>query len=268
MKVALLVGGKGIRLVGEDAPIPKALFRIGRQPIIYHIMKACAAQGLRDFVLCLGYRGEQIVEYFLHHAPYLDTDLRVELGGEGELPRITRLGRMDASWTVTLADTGPESATGERIRRIREYVSDDDCFIATYGDGLSDLDLNELVSFHRQHGKVGTVTVVRARSQFGHVAFDEDGTVRELEEKPPLPGWINGGFFVFGQGIFDYLEPGDALESDCLPRLVAEGELVARPHEGFWACMDTYKDGVMLGEMWESGEAPWDGGEWGMGNGQ
>jgi len=268
MKVVLLVGGKGIRLVGEDAPLPKALFRIGGQPIIYHIMKSCAAQGLRDFVLCLGYRGDQIVDYFLHQAPYLDRDLQVELGGDGELPRVTRLGEKEASWTVTLANTGLDSATGERVRRVRDYVAGEDVFITTYGDGLSDLDLNELVAFHRQHGKVGTVTVVRARSQFGHIGFDEDGTVSRIEEKPLLPGWINGGFFVFGQRIFDYLEPGDALESDCLPRLVADGELVARPHEGFWACMDTYKDGVMLSEMWEQGEAPWDGGESGMGNGQ
>lgn len=268
MKVVLLVGGKGIRLVGEDAPLPKALFRIGRQPIIYHIMKSCAAQGMAEFVLCLGYRGEQIVEYFLHQAPYLDTDLRVELGGEGEMRRVTRLDKLNESWTVTLADTGLESATGERIRRIQRYVSDDDIFIVTYGDGLSDLDLSTLADFHRQHGKTGTVTVVRAHSQFGHISFDEDRTVTNIEEKPLLPGWINGGFFIFSQAIFDYLQPGDNLEDDCLPRLIADKELVARPHEGFWACMDTYKDGVMLNEMWERGEAPWNGGEWVMGNGE
>jgi glucose-1-phosphate cytidylyltransferase len=257
MKIVLLVGGKGIRLVGEDAPLPKALFRIGGQPIIYHIMKCCAAQGLREFVLCLGYRGEQIIDYFLHQAPYLDTDLRLELGGGGELPRVTRLSQINESWSVTLADTGLESATGERVRRVRQYVSEDDAFVVTYGDGLADLVLGDLAEFHRGHGRVGTVTVVRARSQFGHIRFDEDGTVREVEEKPALPGWINGGFFAFGQRVFDYLEPGDSLETDCLPRLVADGELVARPHDGFWACMDTYKDGVMLSEMWEQGQAPW-----------
>jgi len=165
---------------------------------------------------------------------------------------------MNERWTVTLADTGLESATGERVRRIRGYVSDEDHFMVTYGDGLSDLDLRELVRFHRAHGKVGTVTVVRARSQFGHISFHGNGTVSKVEEKPLLPEWINGGFFVFDERVFDYLEPGDVLESDCLPRLVADGELVARPHEGFWACMDTYKDGVMLNEMWEQGQAPWD----------
>lgn len=265
MKVVLLVGGRGIRLAGQDAEIPKALFGIGGRPIVHHIMTGFAAAGMTDFVLCLGYRGDDIVDYFLHQAPYLEDDLRLELGGEGELPRVTRLGEARAAWRVTLARTGEESLTGERLRRVREHLADEEQFIVTYGDGLSDLDLTELVGFHQAHGRVGTVTVVRARSQFGHVEFHGDGRVARLEEKPPLPGWINGGFFVFGQRVFDYLQPGDSLESDCLPRLVAEGELVARPHEGFWACMDTYKDGVNLNEMWERGEAPWYGNG---GNGQ
>ncbi|HUS81274.1 MAG TPA: sugar phosphate nucleotidyltransferase [Armatimonadota bacterium] len=257
MKVVLLVGGKGIRLVGEDASLPKALFSIGGRPIVHHIMKSFAARGYSSFVLCLGYRADQIVDYFLNHAPFLETDLRVELGGGGELPAVTRLGESGPAWTVTLARTGEESATGERLRQVREYLADDEQFIVTYGDGLSDLDPTELVAYHKAHGRIGTVTVVRTRSQFGHVQFGADGVVTRLEEKPPLQTWINGGFFVFDQRIFDHLQPGESLESECLPRLVAAGELVARPHEGFWACMDTYKDGVMLSEMWERGEAPW-----------
>jgi len=257
MKVVLLVGGKGIRLAGEDAPLPKALYPIGGQPIVYHIMRSFAGNGLTVFVLTLGYRGEQIVDYFLHHAPFLRTDLRLELGGDGDLPFVERLGEGGASWEVTLAHTGLESATGERLRRVRDYLVTDEQFIVTYGDGLADLDPAQLIAFHKAHGRAATVTVVRTRSQFGHVAFGADGTVTRLEEKPPLPGWINGGFFVFDQRVFDYLRPGDSLEIDCLPRMLADGQLVARPHEGFWACMDTYKDGMMLNELWEAGDAPW-----------
>ncbi len=257
MKVVLLVGGKGIRLAGEDGVLPKALFSIGGQPIVQHIMRSFAAHELREFVLCLGYRGDQIINHFLHYAPFVDSDLSVELGGAGELPRVARLDHARPAWQITLAHTGEESATGERLRRVRDYLRDDEQFIVTYGDGLADLDVNELLAFHSAHRRAGTVTVVRAQSQFGHVSFDEGGTVARLDEKPPLPGWINGGFFVFDHRLFDYLQPGDSLEIDCLPRLVADGQLVARRHEGFWACMDTYKDGVTLSEMWERGEAPW-----------
>jgi len=257
MKVVLLVGGKGIRLAGEDAPVPKALYRIGGRPIVYHIMRSFAAHGITRFVLTLGYLGDQIVDYFLHYAPFLQSDLRLELGGDGDLPHIERLGEGGESWDVTLAHTGLDSPTGERLRRVRDYLAADEQFIVTYGDGLSDLDPHELIGFHRDHGRVATVTAVRARSQFGHVQFDEAGIVGRLDEKPPLPGWINGGFFVCDHRIFDYLRPGDSLESDCLPRVVADGQLVARPYEGFWACMDTYKDGMALEELWESGEAPW-----------
>ena len=267
MKVVLLVGGRGIRLAGEDAALPKALFSIGGQPIVYHIMRTFARSAMTKFVLTLGYRGEQIVDYFLHHAPFLQSDLRLELGGDGDLPQIQRLNGPSENWEVTLARTGLESQTGERLRQVREYLSDAERFIVTYGDGLADLDPQALVRFHDDHDAAGTVTVVRARSQFGHVRFGDSGTVTELDEKPPLPGWINGGFFVFDQRLFDYLEPGDSLEADCLPRMVADGQLVARTHEGFWACMDTYKDGMMLAEMWKSGDAPWvDGRETGIGN--
>ncbi len=257
MKVVLLVGGKGIRLAGEDAPLPKALYRIGGQPIVYHIMRSFAARGFVRFLLTLGYRGERIVDYFLHHVPFLETDLRLRLGGDGDLPHIDRLDGPDERWDVTLAHTGLESPTGERLRRVRRYLADDERFIVTYGDGLADLDPAELVRFHGDHGRAGTITVVRARSQFGHVSFSEGGVVRMVEEKPLLPGWVNGGFFVFDHRLFDYLQPGDGLEADCLPRMVADGQLVARAHEGFWACMDTYKDGMMLNDLWDAGRAPW-----------
>lgn len=257
MKVVLLVGGKGIRLAGEDAPLPKALYPIGGQPIVYHIMCNFVTHDLRNFVLTLGYRGEQIVDYFLQRAPFLHTDLRIRLGGAGALPSIERLGDGGETWEIVLAHTGLDSATGERLRRVREYLAEDEQFIVTYGDGLADIDPGELIAFHRDHGRAATITVVRARSQFGHVDFSADGTVTRLEEKPPLPGWINGGFFVFDQRVFEYLRPGDSLEIDCLPRMLADGQLMARPHEGFWACMDTYKDGMMLNELWESGSAPW-----------
>lgn len=257
MKVVLLVGGKGIRLAGEDAPLPKALFRIGNQPIVYHIMRGFAEAGFRSFLLTLGYRGEQIVDYFLHKWPYLHSDLRLRIDSDNATPRVDRLGDADEDWDVLLAQTGLDAPTGERIRRVREYLASDDLFIVTYGDGLSDLDPRDLVTFHREHGRAGTVTVIRAHSQFGHVAFDDDHTVSRLDEKPLLPGWVNGGFFVFDQRLFDYLEPGDSLETNCLPRMIEDGQLMARPWEGFWACMDTYKDGLQLNELWASGQPPW-----------
>lgn len=194
MKVVLLVGGRGIRLAGEDAPLPKALFSIGGQPIVYHIMRTFATRGIGEFVLALGYRGEQIVDYFLHQAPFLQTNLRLTLGGDGDLPRVQRLSGPSQSWEVTLAHTGADEPTGERLRRVREYLDDDERFIVTYGDGLADLDPRELIEFHGSHDRAGTVTVVRARSQFGHVSFGAGHVVEELVEKPPLPGWINGAF--------------------------------------------------------------------------
>lgn len=256
MKVAILAGGKGIRLYGEGAAQPKALFEVGSRPIIWHIMKLYATAGFTDFVILLGYQADKIIEYFLHQAPYMDSDIQVKREASGPA-EVAVLNQSAEPWTVTLCRTGLDSPTGERVRRARSYLETDEGFMLTYGDGLSDIDIGNLLKFHRTHGKIGTVTTIRACSQFGHVFADDPGLVQRIEEKPQLPDWINGGFFVFDRAVFDYLQPDDILERDCLPRLAAAGQLMAYRHEGFWACMDTYKDSLMLNDLWDSGAAPW-----------
>lgn len=255
MKIAILAGGRGTRLLGGESAHPKALFEVGGRPIIWHIMNIYAAAGMTDFLLLLGYKADEIVDYFVNRLPWQGRDVRLTLGN-GVAPQFVHEDQA-TDWNVTLCHTGLDSEKGERIRQIRSHVADDDCFMVTYGDGLTDLDLGRLVAFHRESGKVATLTAVRARSQFGHVRLDETGTVTEMVENPALPDWINGGFFVFSREIFDWLEPNDPLETGCLRRLAAAGQLAAYRHEGFWACMDTYKDNLRLNELWESGLAPW-----------
>ena len=259
MKVAILAGGRGIRLYGAAADQPKALFDIGDRPIIWHTMQIYQAAGFTDFVLLLGYKAEKIVDYFVHDTLSLDADIQLISRSLTDPVEATVVNPARSPWSVTLCRTGRDSPTGERVRRAKPYLDDQERFMLTYGDGLADIPLDELLEFHIAHGKLATVTVVRAHSQFGHVSLGRDGRVERIEEKPLLPEWINGGFFVCERGIFDYLEPDDIFERDCLPRLAAAGELVAYRHEGFWACMDTYKDSLRLNELWESGQPPWPG---------
>ncbi len=257
MKVAILAGGRGTRLHGGVAEQPKALFQIGDRPIIWHIMELYQAAGFADFVILLGYKAEQIVDFFLHHAPYLDRDVQLTSQSLTQPVEAMVINPAGSPWAVTLCRTGLHSATGERIRQAHSFLEDEERFMLTYGDGLADLPLADLLEFHKSHGKLATFTVVRAYSQFGHVFVDDSGLVERIEEKPLLPEWINGGFFVFERGVFDYLEPDDVLERDTLPRLATAGQLMAYRHEGFWACMDTYKDSLVLNELWESGQPPW-----------
>jgi glucose-1-phosphate cytidylyltransferase len=254
MKVGILVGGRGTRLVGDREASPKALYEIGGRPIIWHIMNLYAAAGLQDFILMLGYKAHDLVDYVVHRLPYESRDMRVH-PGSGQAPEFLADDAMP--WNITLCHTGVDTEKGERIRRIREHLGDDEHFMVTYGDGLANLDLSALAEFHRSHGKLATMTAIRAHSQFGHVDVTDAGQVAEMRENPMLPDWINGGFFVFRREIFDHLEPGDTLETGCFRRLAREGQLMAYRHEGFWACMDTYKDNLRLNELWERGEAPW-----------
>ena len=256
MKTAILVGGKGTRLFGDQTAVPKALYEIGNRPILWHIMKTYAHQGFRDFLLLLGYRAEQIVDYILHRAPYEDRDIQTQIPDAGH-PDIIEETPEDEKWRITLCHTGLDSEKGERLRRIRRHVEHDEHFMVTYGDGLADIDLQELVQFHKAHGKIATLTAIRARSQFGHVSINDDGQVAEIIENPLLPEWVNGGFMVFSTRIFDWLEPDDPLETGALRRLAAAGELMAYTHSGFWACMDTYKDTLRLNDLWSNGGAVW-----------
>lgn len=255
MKVAILAGGRGTRLLGGESSHPKALFEIGGRPIIWHIMNIYGAAGYRDFLLLLGYKADEVVDYFVNRLPFQGRDLRVKISEQAS-PELLD-GGPQTDWSVTLCHTGLDAEKGERIRMARKYLADDEDFMVTYGDGLIDLDPRVLMDFHRSHGKIATVTAIRARSQFGHVEVGENGQVRQMRENPMLPEWINGGFFVFNRRIFDCLEPNDPLETGCLRRLAEVGELMAYRHEGFWACMDTYKDNLRLNDLWDSGQAPW-----------
>ena len=256
MKVAILVGGRGTRLTaGEDAP-PKALFEIGGRPIVWHIMNLYAAAGLGEFVLLLGYKGQDIVDYFVRRLPFDGRDVRLRVGA---VVTSEFLGSgPDAEWTVTFCHTGLTSEKGERIRRARQYLEDEEDFMVTYGDGVSDVDLQALLRFHRSHGLLATVTAVRPPARFGGLVFDGE-LVAEFTEKPQIgEGWINGGFLVFEPQILDYLD-GDraSLEGDLLEQLAAERQLAAYRHEGFWQCMDTLRDKRLLESLWESGKPLW-----------
>jgi glucose-1-phosphate cytidylyltransferase len=253
MQTVILCGGRGMRLREYAEAIPKGLVEVGGWPILWHIMKSYAHYGFKDFTLTLGYLGERIKEYFLNYNAWPGLDLRVRLGSN-DPPEPLRQAPED--WTITFADTGLDTNTGGRIKRIEPYVGED-VFFVTYGDGLSDIDLAALLAFHRSHGRIATVTVVKPRLTFGLLDIDTDQRVTRFTEKPVLSGWINGGFFVFNRRVFDYLEEDDVLELEPMAKLAADGELMAFRHEGFWACMDTYKDTVDLNAAWSAGEAPW-----------
>ncbi len=254
MQVAILVGGKGTRLLGHQAPLPKPMIEIGGRPMLWHIMKLYAHYGFRDFILCLGYKGEAIKEHFVRREAWRDRDFVLDSCGS-DSARIQCLEPVD-QWRITFADTGVETRTGGRLKRIERYI-EGDCFFATYGDGLADIDLQALLEYHHSHKKQATVSVVRARSQWGIISLDEDNLVTRFEEKPRLPDWINGGFYVFNRSVLDEMSPDEDLERETLPRLVSRRQLAAYRHEGFWVCMDTYKDTIQLDELWERGEAKW-----------
>ncbi|MBI4491379.1 MAG: glucose-1-phosphate cytidylyltransferase [Chloroflexi bacterium] len=253
-KVVILCGGLGTRLREETEFRPKPLVEIGSRPILWHIMKLYGHHGFRDFVLCLGYRGNMIKDYFLNYEA-MSNDFTIALGRRSE---ITYHGaHQEQNFRVTLADTGPATMTGGRIKRIERYV-DDETFMVTYGDGVADLDIGALVDFHHAHGRLATVTTVRPVSRFGILEVQEDGEVRSFAEKPRGDGWINAGFFVFQRQVFEYLDGEECvLEREPLERLAREGQLMAFRHPGFFYAMDTYREYNALNELWARGEAPW-----------
>lgn len=256
-KVVILCGGMGTRIRDASELLPKPMLPIGGKPIVWHIMKGYAAHGYRDFVLCLGYKGWVIKEFFLnYHA--MTTDVEVTLGRHGATRYIGRHDEED--WTVTLADTGETTYTGARVARVRRYLEGEDVFLLTYGDGVADVDIRALVAYHRAHGKIATVTAVHPPGRFGEMRT-EDGRVTEFNEKPQTTeGFINGGFFVCdAKRIWDYLDedPKTSLEGEPVRRLARDGELVAYEHHGFWQPMDTFREYTMLNDLWTAGEAPW-----------
>lgn len=260
MKTVIFCGGKGTRIrdVGED--LPKPLMRIGMLPILWHIMKTYSSAGYDDFVLCLGYKGWLIKEFFLNYL-HFNADLTLYL--DGSRPIEVHEARIEESWRITLAETGLDTQTGGRLWRVRRYLHDSPIFAVTYGDGVADIDIADLVAFHRAHGRIGTVTGVRPPGRFGVLSLqtvDDVPTVARFHEKPQaLEGMINGGYFVFDQRVWDYLEDNDDLyfEREPLMRLAEAGQLAVYQHEGFWQPMDTYREWKLLNELWETGAAPW-----------
>ncbi|MCC7363142.1 MAG: glucose-1-phosphate cytidylyltransferase [Dehalococcoidia bacterium] len=251
MKVAILAGGVGSRLSEETESKPKPMVEIGGRPILWHIMKYYATFGFEDFVIALGYKGELIKRWMVDHAA-LTSDITVGFRDASVIRHEPEF----LNWNVSMVETGQGTATGGRIKRLAPHVGDG-TFMLTWGDGLSTVDLDALLAFHRAHGKLATLTAVRPPARFGHLEIN-GSRVSEFSEKPQTgEGWINGAFFVLEPGVFDYIEGDDTqFEREPLSGLAADGQLMAYQHDGFWQCMDTLRDKKLLEAMWES-EAPW-----------
>jgi len=252
MKVALLAGGLGTRLAEETEVKPKPMVEIGGKPILWHIMMHYSHYGFNNFAIALGYKGEFIKKYMVDYCS-LNSNLTVDF----QTGAVTMSGGHRPSWTVDLVDTGMNSLTGGRIKRLAPCIGNE-TFMATYGDGVSDVNLQDLLAFHKSHGKLVTLTVVHPPARFGHLELDGD-QVTEFSEKPQTrEGWINSGFFVLEPEIFDYID-GDqtSWEKEPLERLAKEGQVMAYQHTSFWQCMDTIRDKKLLETLWETGKAPW-----------
>lgn len=252
MKVVILAGGLGTRLSEETIVKPKPMVEIGSKPIIWHIMNMYSTFGFNEFIIALGYKGETIKEYFLNYYHH-QSDLTIDL----KTGNVSAKQNNFENWMVHLIDTGLDSMTGGRLLRLKSHLQNE-TFMLTYGDGVCNINIEELVEFHKSHGKIATVTAVRPSARFGGMCFDGDKVI-EFKEKPQTgEGWINGGFFVFEPPIFDYLSADNTvLEGSPLENLAKNGQLVAFKHEGFWQCMDTLRDKLSLENLWSSGKAPW-----------
>ncbi len=254
MQVVILCGGLGTRLHEETEFRPKPMVPIGGRPILWHIMKTYAHYGHKNFILCLGYKGEVIKEFFRNYH-WNTSDVTLQLG---KSPGITYHSNHDEEdWTVTLLDTGQKTQTGGRLKQALAFITGED-FLLTYGDGVTDSNINDTVAFHHRHGALATITAVRPPGRFGDLIV-EDGNVSGFNEKPERQSaLINGGFFVINRKIGDYLSAEDCIfEQTVLPRLTAEGRLKAYAHDGFWQCMDTYREQMLLDEMCQNGTAAW-----------
>ena len=253
MKVAILAGGLGTRLSEETGLKPKPMVQIGGRPILWHIMKMYAAHGFKEFVLALGYKSEVIKDYFInyrHHAHSLTVDL--------SSGHVTVHNGDCEDWRIHLLDTGLSTETGGRVKQIAQYIGPEP-FMLTYGDGVSNVDIRQLLNFHRDHGKMATVTAVRPAARFGDLSLDGNRVAKFTEKPQTGAGWINGGFFVLEPEVFEYLKGGDDLifEKDPLEQLSQDGELMVYRHNDFWRCMDTLRDVQMLDGLWQAGKAPW-----------
>lgn len=256
MKVVIFAGGMGTRLAEETSERPKPMVEIGGKPILWHIMKMYNHYGFNDFIVCLGYKGYMIKEYFMHYYMH-NSDLTIEVGSNKVDVHYT-----DAeSFKVTLVDTGLKTMTAGRLKRVERYIDGDD-FMLTYGDGVSDLNINELVKFHKDHNKMATLTAIQPEARFGGMTILNDNLITSFKEKQKSEDhWINGGFFVLKKEVFKYLSDEDIdkimWENAPLERITADGQMMAYKHRGFWKCMDAMRDKIELQRIWESGEASW-----------
>lgn len=254
MKVVILAGGYGTRIGEESYLKPKPMIEIGERPILWHIMKLYSHYGFNDFVICLGYKGNIIKDYFANYYLYgSDVTFDMRFGNNMQVHN-----NEVEPWRVTLVNTGLNTQTGGRLKRVREYLQNE-TFMFTYGDGVSNVNIKELLEFHKSHGKLATVTAVQPSGRYGVLGINDDSTVLEFVEKPKTQdAWINGGFLVLEPKVIDYIEGDDtAFEKEPLERLAHEGQIVAFKHTGFWQCMDTPRDKYHLEKMWEIGKAPW-----------
>ena len=254
MKVVILAGGFGTRISEESVVKPKPMIEIGYKPILWHIMKIYSHYGFNEFIICLGYKGYMIKEYFAHYFLH-ESNVTFDFSKGNE--QIIH-GHSAEPWKVTLVDTGLNTMTGGRIKRIQRYVNNE-TFMLTYGDGVADVNIHKLLAFHKSHGKMVTVTAVQPAGRFGVIDIDKDNNVSSFWEKPKTEAsWINGGFFVMEPHIFGYInDDATMLEKIPLEKIAGEGELKAYKHSGFWQCMDKLSDKALLEELWDSGKAPW-----------
>lgn len=255
MKLVILCGGLGTRLREETDFRPKPMVTIGNRPILWHIMKIYAHFGYTDFICALGYKGDMIKQYFFHYE-LLNNDITLELGKPQEL--CIHQCHDEIGWRITLADTSEKALKGSRLKQIEKYI-DEDMFMVTYGDGLANVDINALVSFHKSHGRLATLTGINPASRFGELKIQGDQVAAFREKPSNSEGLINGGFFVFNRGVFDYL----STDKDCdlevgpLEKIASEGELMVFKHTGFWSCMDNIRDMDYLNNLWSCGKAEW-----------
>ncbi len=253
MKVVVLCGGQGTRLAEATDLRPKPMVEIGGRPILWHILQHYASFGHDEFCIALGHKGQMIKDYFLNYSLRESPELTVEL----RTGNLSAKGAPAEDWTLHLVDTGQATMTGGRLLRLRHYLQDG-TFMLTYGDGLSNVEIDRLIKFHRAHGKLATITAVRPSARFGNLMLDDQQVVDFAEKPISAEGWINGGFFVFEPGVFDFIDGDDtSLEHEPLSRLAAEGQLQAYRHTDFWQCMDTLRDLRVLEALWQDGAAPW-----------
>jgi glucose-1-phosphate cytidylyltransferase len=252
MKAVILAGGLGTRLSEETNFKPKPMVEVGGRPIMWHIMKLYLQHGVREFIVCCGYKGYLIKEYFANYRLHM-SDVTVDMTA-GQI----RFGNSEAEdWVITLVDTGQTTMTGGRLARVRQHLKDEDAFCMTYGDGVSDVDIGATIAFHRAHGRAATVTAVRPPSRFGVLQMIGD-RVSSFAEKPEGDGWINGGFFVLSPSVLDCIEGDESVwEREPLQKLASDDQLRAYKHDGFWHAMDTLRDRHALESLWSSGDAPW-----------